>query len=211
MINRAGLSITALHCATRHSPLARSLLLARRDPLRLRRILRIDHRLAGHRGLGPHRAGVVMRAVEIECAGQLHVELALADQVPVSCGPSKLRSIGAQSELMVCAIGENVVGRSSSGPRSGISTIRAAARPCRRSRPGGDLPQAGFDAVGARPPKPCSTRTPRSAAATVGDDSGIRSSSILAPFWPSAAAILPQTARPLTPGNHNPAHFAWEA
>jgi hypothetical protein len=111
--------------------LALTRLLAGRHPLPFERIQRID-RLAADRSLGVNRRCVVTRAVEIERTGQLHIELALADEAPVeprgvgrwlaprsvltdhplSRAPSSVRSIGAHSELTMRGTGENVVARS---------------------------------------------------------------------------------------------------
>ncbi len=82
-------------------------------------------------------AGIMMRAVEIEFAGQVHIELALADQMP-----SQPRAVEAALDRRADRI-DRVRDRRERGAqdpwsarRSGISTIRAAARRRPRSRSG---------------------------------------------------------------------------
>src|SRR5271157_4025660 len=59
-----------------------SALPALRDPLTLQRILGVDHGLAGHGRPCPGGRGVVVRAVEGELSGLLHIELAPAGDTP---------------------------------------------------------------------------------------------------------------------------------
>src|SRR5580698_890874 len=59
-----------------------ALLRACRHPLPFERVLPVDDRYSGHGALGPHRRSVVMRAVEVEVAAQVHIELTLAHQMP---------------------------------------------------------------------------------------------------------------------------------
>ena len=58
----------------------------------------------------------------------------LQTRCQVSSGPLRLRSIGAQIELIVAAIGEKWRQIADLRRRSGISRFRAADRPRRRSR-----------------------------------------------------------------------------
>src|ERR1700733_4321167 len=59
------------------------LLRTRGDPLAFEHILRVDHRPPGHGRLGPHCCRIVVRTVEVELAGQFHIELTFANQMPV--------------------------------------------------------------------------------------------------------------------------------
>ena len=54
-----------------------------------------------HFRLGAHHSGIVVRAVEVELAAHIHVELAVQTRCQVKIGPFKVRSIGAQTEFTV--------------------------------------------------------------------------------------------------------------
>src|ERR1700722_6211514 len=61
-----------------------------RRPLPFKRVPRINHRHARHFRLGVDNAGVVMRIVKGEFAGELHIELALAHQSPGQLAAGKV-------------------------------------------------------------------------------------------------------------------------
>ena len=112
----------------------------------------------------------------------------------VSWGPFKVRSIGAQTEFMVAAIGENVVAEV-----VGLVGRQAFGRFMRRPDHAGgfdlgdDLPQSGIDAVGAsRRGRQHQSRDQRRA---VRDDMRSSNSSARICF----GGHLAQMAPPLTP------------